>query len=311
MHAHPLPQHEHVFLGAAHVRNERRVQLVIGLTLAMMAGEIVAGALFGSMSLLADGWHMATHAGALSVSAAAYAFARKKARDPRYVFGTGKVGDLAGFTSAVILAGVACLIGYEAVERLLRPQEIRFVEAILVATLGLAVNVVSAFLLHQGPHAHDHDRDGLECATEHGHHDHNLRSAHLHVVADALTSVLAIAALCTGMFLGWAWMDPVGGIVGALVILRWSLGLLRDTGAVLLDLEQDPRLSARIRERIEGESGDKVSDLHVWRVGPGNFAAIISIVSAAPRAPGYYKERLRGIGHLAHVTVEVDACPEC
>ena len=310
MHAHPIPQHEHVFLGAAHARNERRVRLVIALTLVMMACEIVAGTLFGSLSLLADGWHMATHAGTLTVSAAAYAFARRKARDPRYVFGTGKVGDLAGFASAVVLAGVALLIGFEACQRLWQPAAIRFAEAISVATLGLAVNVVSALLLHlDDPHSHHHD--DVPCDAEHAHHDHNLRSAHLHVVADALTSVIAIAALLAGKLFGWVWMDPVGGVIGAVVIMKWSFSLLRDTGAVLLDLEPDPRLSARIRERIEDDSGDKVADLHVWRVGPGNFAAIISIVSAEPRPPAHYKGRLKGIGHLAHVTVEVQACPEC
>ncbi len=308
MHSHVDPwRHEHVFLGESHVRNERRIRLVVGLTLVMMAGEIVAGTIFGSMALLADGWHMATHAGALSVSAVAYAFARRRARDPRYVFGTGKVGDLAGFTSAVILAGVAGLIGFESFGRLVHPSAIRFDEAILVAVLGLAVNIASAFLLDQDPPAHEHDH--VEGSGSHAHHDHNLRSARLHVLADALTSVFAIAALCAGRFLGWAWMDPLCGVVGAAVILRWSFALLRDTGAVLLDVEPDPSLSQRIRERIEGDGDDRIADLHVWRVGPGNFAAILSIVSDEPRAPEHYKGLLRGVGHLAHVTVEVQPCP--
>jgi cation diffusion facilitator family transporter len=305
-------RHEHVFLGAAHTRNERRIRLVVGLTLVMMVGEIVAGSIYGSMALLADGWHMATHAGALSVSAAAYAFARRRARDSRYVFGTGKVGDLAGFTSAVILAGVACLIGFAAFGRLVNPTTIRFDEAIFVAVLGLVVNIVSALLLNQGHDDHQHHDDGQQHHHDepvgHAHHDHNLRSAHLHVLADALTSVFAIGALCAGKFLGWAWMDALCGVVGAVVILRWSFGLLRDTGAVLLDVEPDPGLTARIRDRIEGANGDKIADLHVWRVGPGNFAAIISIVSHEPRAPAHYKEQLEGIGHLAHVTVEVQPC---
>lgn len=315
MHAHSMErwQHEHVFLGSTHTRNERRVRLVVGLTLAMMVGEIVAGTVYGSMALLADGWHMATHAGALSISAAAYAFARRRARDSRYVFGTGKVGDLAGFTSAVILAGIACVIGFESFGRLLHPSVIRFDQAILVASVGLVVNLVSALLLNQPPdtqhHHHDERVEGADTGG-HAHHDHNLRSAYLHVLADALTSVFAIAALCAGKFLDWAWMDSLCGVIGAVVILRWSFGLLRDTGAVLLDVEPDPKLSARIRDRIERESGDKIADLHVWRVGPGNFAAILSIVSHEPRAPEHYKSLLQDVGHLAHVTVEVQVCTE-
>jgi cation diffusion facilitator family transporter len=301
-------KHEHVFLGAAHTHNERRIRLVVGLTLVMMIGEIIAGSIYGSLALLADGWHMATHAGALSVSAAAYAFARRRARDARYVFGTGKVGDLAAFASAVILAGIACLIGFESFRRLLSPTGIRFDEAILVAILGLVVNLVSAWLLdsRHAEHAHQH-----ETSAPHGHEDHNLRSAYVHVVADALTSVFAIAALCAGKFLGWTWMDSASGILGAALILRWSFGLLKDSGAVLLDVEPDPQLSSTIRERIESGEGDKLADLHVWRVGPGNFAAILSIVSQEPRTPAYYKQRLGEIAHLAHVTVEVQPCEGC
>jgi len=312
MHSHSMDrwQHEHVFLGAAHAQNERRIRIVVALTLAMMVGEIIAGSVFGSMALLADGWHMATHADALSVSAAAYAFARRRARDTRYVFGTGKVGDLAGFTSAVILAGVACLIGFEAFRRLLNPTGIRFDEAIYVAILGLVVNLASAYVLNQEHDEHPHDHAQHDSA-QHAHEDHNLRSAYVHVLADALTSVAAIAALCAGKFLGWAWMDSICGVVGAAVILRWSYGLMRDTGAVLLDVEPDPKLSITIRERIETAEGDKVADLHVWRVGPGKFAAILSIVSQAPRAPAYYKERLGGLDRLAHLTVEVQACEGC
>jgi cation diffusion facilitator family transporter len=315
MHTHSLErwQHGHVFLGAAHQRNERRVQLVIGLTLLMMVGEVVAGSVFGSMALLADGWHMATHAGALSISALAYAFARRRANDARYVFGTGKVGDLAGFTSAVVLAGIACLIGFQSFGRLLQPAAIRFDEAILVALLGLVVNLVSAGLLSQGgahPHAHG-EHDHPEGHDGHLHQDHNLRSAHLHVLADALTSVFAIAALCTGKFLGWAWTDALCGVVGALVILRWSIGLLRDSGAVLLDVEPDPALAQGIRQRIEAGGEDRIADLHVWRIGPGNFAAILSIVSQEPRPPADYKAQLSEIPGLSHVTVEVQACAGC
>ena len=309
MHAHSMTrfQHEHVFLGAAHAENERRILVVVGLTLVMMVGEIAAGSIYGSMALLADGWHMATHAGALSVSAAAYAFARRRSRDARYVFGTGKVGDLAGFTSAVILAGVACAIGFKAFGRLMEPRAIRFDEALLVAALGLVVNIVSALLLGHG-HEHAGHGEHAEEHVAHAHEDHNLRSAHLHVLADALTSVFAIAALCAGRFLDWSWMDPFCGLLGALVILRWSWGLLCDTGAVLLDFEPDSELPARIRERIERGNGDEIADLHVWRVGPGRFAAIISIVSHEPQAPAHYKERLQDVESLAHVTVEVHPC---
>ena len=313
MHTHSLErwQHGHVFLGAAHQRNERRVQLVIGLTLLMMVGEVVAGSVFGSMALLADGWHMATHAGALSISALAYAFARRRANDARYVFGTGKVGDLAGFTSAVVLAGIACLIGFQSFGRLLQPAAIRFDEAILVALLGLVVNLVSAGLLSQGgahPHAHG-EHDHPEGQDGHLHQDHNLRSAHLHVLADALTSVFAIVALLAGKFLGWSWTDPLCGLIGALVILRWSFGLAREAGAVLLDAECGAGLAERVRARLEETSGDRVTDLHVWRVGPGRFAAMASLVSDVPCAPEEYKERLADIAGLAHVTIEVNPCP--
>lgn len=311
MHVHPLERwrHEHDFLGAHHHRNERRTRLVIGLTLAMMVAEIAAGLLFDSMALLADGWHMATHAGALSIAAAAYAFARKHAQSSRYVFSTGKVGDLAGFTSAVLLAVVAVLIGYESVERLFAAHSVRFDEALWVAGLGLVVNLVCAWLLGPEEHAHEHHEHGDAHGNEHVHADHNLRSAHLHVLADALTSVFAIAALLTGKYLGWSWTDPVCGLVGALVILRWSVALVRDAGAVLLDTECDPELAARIRAHLEETQGDHVTDLHVWRVGPGRFAAMASLVSDDARAPEHYKQRLAGIACLAHVTVEVNPCP--
>ena len=310
MHVHPLERwrHEHDFLGADHARNERRTRLVIVLTLVMMVAEVAAGLITGSMALLADGWHMATHAGALALSAAAYAFARRHEKSSRYVFGTGKVGDLAGFASAVLLALIAGLIGYESIVHLLSRPAIRFDEAILVAVIGLAVNLVSALILGRG-HAHEHAHEhGEHELHHHAHADHNLRSVYLHVLADALTSIFAIAALLAGKFLGWAWMDPVCGLVGALVILRWSLGLARDAGSVLLDTENDPELSERVRARLE-QNGDRVIDLHVWRVGPGRFAAIVSLVSDDACAPEHYKDRLVDIACLAHVTVEVNPCP--
>lgn len=311
MHVHPLERwrHEHDFLGADHEKNERRTRLVIVLTLVMMVAEIAAGLVTGSMALLADGWHMATHAGALALSAAAYAYARRHARSSRYVFGTGKVGDLAGFASAVLLAAIAGLIAFESVEHLLARPAIRFDEAILVAVIGLAVNLASAWILGAGhAHAHEHDH-GHAHEHAHGHADHNLRSAYLHVLADALTSVFAIGALLAGKFLGWDWMDPLCGLAGALVILRWSLALARDAGAVLLDTENDPELAERVRARLEETNGDRVTDLHVWRVGPGRFAAIVSLVSDDAHAPEHYKERLTDIACLAHVTIEVNPCP--
>jgi cation diffusion facilitator family transporter len=271
----------------------------------MMVVEIVGGTIYGSMALVADGWHMSTHAGALAIAAFAYRYAHGHAHDERFSFGTGKVGELAGYSSALILGIISLLIGYQSVTRLLSPVSIRFEEATLIAVIGLAVNLASAWLLHdrhEHEHEHDHDHD-----SGHHHHDHNLRAAYLHVLADAMTSVLAIAALLSVRFLGWTWMDPVMGIVGALVIAHWSWRLLRSSGAVLLDTVADSRLATRIRQRLE-VGGDRVADLHLWRVGPGHAAVIASVVSDEPRAPDRYKARLDGIDGLSHITVEVHAC---
>ena len=299
-------RHEHVFLGADHARNERRTWIVIALTALMMAGEIIAGALFGSMALLADGFHMATHAGALTIAALAYLYARRHAHDERFTFGTGKLGELAGYSSAVILAVVALLIGFESVMRLTAPVPIRFDEAIAVAVLGLLVNLASAWLLHDGGHLEhdDHHAHGHGNGHGHGHQDHNLRSAYFHVLTDALTSVLAIVGLLTGRFYGWLWMDPLMGIVGGVIIAHWSWGLLRGAGAVLLDTMPDKALSAQIRQTLEHD-GDRVSDLHLWRVGPGHMALILSVVSDRPQAPEHYKVMLTGLPEFSHVTVEV------
>jgi cation diffusion facilitator family transporter len=288
---------------------------VVAITVTMMVGEIAAGAAFGSMALLADGWHMGTHAAALSVAVFAYVYARKHAADPRFSFGTGKVGALGGFASAVGLAVVALLVLVESATRLAQPVAIRFDEAIAVAIIGLVVNLGCAWLLreHDHDHAHDHGAgDGEHRHDPHGgaesHRDHNLRAAYLHVLADALTSVFAIVALLTGKLLGWTWMDPVMGIVGALVIARWSAGLLLDTSAVLLDAEVARSRREAIRSAIEGGGDDRVSDLHVWRVGPRHLAAIVSVVATTPEPPSVYKERLEGFHDLAHVTVEVHPC---
>jgi cation diffusion facilitator family transporter len=300
-------QHEHVFLGAQHARNERKTWAVIALTTAMMVAEVVGGTLFGSLALVADGLHMSTHAGALLIAALAYSFARHHARDPRFAFGTGKVGDLGGFTSAIVLAMIALLIGYEAVERLLSPVPIAFPEAIAVACIGLGVNLASVWLLREEPHHHHYDYVGDHDDDDGHHRDHNLRAAYVHVLADAATSVMAIAGLSAAWLLGWIWIDAVVGMIGALVIANWSFGLVCSAGRVLLDILPDAKLAGRIRATIETDDA-RVTDLHLWRVGPGHFGVIISLVTHRPEAPAAYKARLAGIGALAHVTVEVEAC---
>lgn len=316
----PAP-HDHVFLGQDHARNERRTWAVIALTATMMVAEIGAGTLYGSMALLADGWHMSTHASALLITALAYRYARKHAHNPRFTFGTGKLGDLAAFGSATVLAIVALLIGWESLVRLYSPVAIRFDEAILVAVIGLLVNLLSAWLLrddhhhhhgHGHSHAHDHghdhdhhDHDHDHPHAPHGQRDNNLRAAYLHVMADALTSVMAIAALIAGRSYGWTWLDPVIGIVGALVILRWSWGLLRDSGAVLVDyLPAHEDLPEEIRAAVTTEA-DQIVDLHVWQLGPGHHGAILSILSADPKPVAEYRKRLAGVHELSHVTIEV------
>jgi cation diffusion facilitator family transporter len=314
MHRHTLGTlgrwpHSHDFLGPRHDENERRTWAVVALTAAMMVAEIVGGALLGSMALIADGWHMATHAGALAVAALAYRLARRHAHDERFGFGTGKVGDLAAYSSALVLAVVAVLIGYESALRLVSPVAIGFDQAIAIAAAGLAVNLASAWLLRErhddhtsSAHAHGHHPgDG------HGHHrDHNLRAAYAHVLADALTSVLAIAALLAGRLFGWVWMDAVMGLVGAAIIAYWAAGLLFSSGAILLDTVPDQGLAARLRHRLE-QDGDRVVDLHLWRLGPGHLALVASVLSHDPQPPEVYKARLAGCADLSHVTVEVHA----
>jgi cation diffusion facilitator family transporter len=307
MHTHSLDRwrHAHVFLGERHERNERRTWAVVALTATMMVVEIVGGAIFGSMALIADGWHMATHAGALALAALAYRFARRHADDARFSFGTGKLGELAGFSSALILGMIAVLIGYESLSRLLNPIAIGFDQALAIAALGLAVNLASAWLL-RGDHAGHAHQNGGDGARRHG-HDHNLQAAYFHVLADALTSVSAIVGLLAGRLYGWVWMDPLMGLVGAGVIALWSWGLIRASGAVLLDIVPSPELARQIRRRLE-VGGDRIADLHLWLVGPGHTAAIISIVSDAPQPPSAYKAKLDGLAGLSHVTVEVHAC---
>jgi cation diffusion facilitator family transporter len=406
--------HSHVFLGTGHERNERKTWAVIALCTAMMLVEIIGGSLFGSLALIADGLHMSTHAGAMLIAALAYTYARRHATDNRFVFGTGKLGDLAGFTSAIILAMIALLIGYEAVSRFLAPVPIHFREAIPIAIVGLLVNIASAWLLagddhhgHSHGHSHEHDpdvhghdsetrrilvdngavelsideaegpphfraklqgaaealastlevetlRDGNERQSfhfvdrgaywesleeipephafeatlrfagsdyrlifeehEHAHgtaaahssmhRDNNIRSAYVHVLADAAVSVLAITGLLLARSFGWNWMDPLAGIIGALVIANWAYGLMRDAGRILMDMNPDTQLTRRLRRTIEC-NGDRIVDLHLWRLGPGHLGAVISIATSKPRDCEFYRAQLSHFGLLSHVTIEV------
>jgi cation diffusion facilitator family transporter len=321
MHSHSTVPwiHGHAFLGAHHGEHERRMWSVVALTAAMMVAEIVGGTLFGSIALIADGWHMATHVAALAIAGLAYLFARRHANDARFSLGTGKFGDLAAFASAFILGMIALGIGYESILRLIYPVAIQFKEAVPIAAVGLGVNLASAWLL-RGDHGHDHAHhdhahhdqshsDHAHGGRDHAHdHDTNFRAAYVHVLADALTSVLTIAGLSAAWAFGWAFMDPLVGLVGMTVIASWALSLIRTAGRVLLDTVPDPELERRIRERIE-TGGDRVTDLHLWQLGPGHAAVIASVVSDAPQAPSVYKERLSGLAGLSHVTIEVNACP--
>jgi cation diffusion facilitator family transporter len=280
----------------------------------MMVAEIVGGTLFGSIALVADGWHMGTHVVALAIAGSAYLLARRHADNKRFSLGTGKFGELAAFSSAVILGMIALGVAYESALRLFNPVAIHFREAIPIAVLGLCVNLASAWLLrdeHGHAHNHDHDHDQDHAHHGHGvrHHDINLRAAYIHVLADAMTSILAIAGLSAAWAFGWNFMDPLVGLVGSVVIASWSIGLLRAAGRVLLDAVPDARLESHIRGLMELD-GDRVCDLHVWQVGPGHLAVMVSVVSEAPQPPAAYKQRLAGLAGLSHVTVEVHALPQ-
>ncbi len=318
-HSHDLSpwQHSHVF-DAGNRRGEARTRAVLVVTLITMVVEIGAGWWSGSMALLADGWHMGTHALALGVAAAAYALARRHARDTRFSFGTWKIEVLGSFASALVLALVAVGIVIESAGRLWRAEPIAIEFALIVAVTGLVVNLLSAWLLHgageggaDAGHAHEHAHEHAGHAHAHEHHGHdlNLRAAYVHVLADALTSVLAIGALAGALWLGWWWLDPLVGVAGALVIGVWAVGLLRESAAVLLDREMDPALTQRIRTALESDGDAVVADLHVWRVGRGQLAAIVCIVADAPLAPSAYRERLAVHQQLVHVSVEVNRCP--
>lgn len=292
--------HHHDFIPENHQMNERRTWFVIGLTLITMIIEIVSGLLFGSMALLADGWHMASHASAMGITAMAYYFVKKHRENPRFSFGTGKINELAGYSSALLLAIIALLMAYESICRLLDPKTIHYTEAMIVAIAGLLVNLVSALILkedtgHHHTHAHDHACD----------HDHNLRAAYIHVLADAMTSILAIVALLFGKLYDWAFLDPVMGIVGALVISRWAYGLMKETGKVLLDYNNNSQLLRDVRESMHAAGASSVDDLHLWRVGQGAYSAVIAVSSDTTSDPGAYKAALCHLPQLAHVIVEI------
>jgi cation diffusion facilitator family transporter len=330
-------RHNHVFLGEKHGTYERRTWAVVMLTVVMMITEIGGGALFGSMALVADGLHMSTHVVALSIAAVAYSLARRHVGNEWFSFGTGKIGELAAFSSALILAMVALLIGYESVMRLIHPVAIEYREAIPIALLGLGVNLVSAYLLHEhddhhhqaAAHEHDHDvhhphhddghhhrhHDDEHPSHDHDHeHDHddhahhadfNIRAAYVHVLADAITSLLAISALVAAAYFGLPWLDPTAGFIGTVVIAAWSYSLIKAASAVLLDAVPNRARASLIRQRLESE-GDRVADFHLWRLGPGHLGVLAVVVSRNPRPPAYYKARLAGIDGLSHVNIEVN-----
>ncbi len=303
--------HGHDF-SVIHEQGERRTLYVLILTAITMAVEIVAGSLYGSMALLADGWHMSTHVAAFMITLFAYRYARSHRLDPRFSFGTGKVSVLGGFASAIALGMVAAMMFVESLHRMTGPISIAYDEAIAVALLGLAVNLASAWLLkdhHHHHHHHDHDdHHHDDHHHDHGHHDHNLRAAYMHVLADALTSVLAIVALLAGKYYGWSLLDPLMGIVGAAIILRWAWGLVRETGPILLDASAADTLRKTVRERIEADADNRISDLHVWKVGPEDYAVILSVVTHEVRDADHYKGLLEGIPGLSHRSVEIHLC---
>jgi len=293
-------QHEHNF-SSINEKGERRTKYVLILTAITMVAEIVAGTIFGSMALLADGWHMGTHVAAFLITIYAYQFARKHQNNPDYAFGTGKVGVLGGFTSAIALAIVALMMLVESVHRIIEPTNIQFNAAIAVAVIGLIVNIVSAFILkdhHDHSHGHSHHHDH--------HHDHNLHAAYMHVLADALTSLLAIMALLAGKFFGWNWLDPMMGVVGAIIITRWSYGLIKQTSPILLDASIEQGYKLAVEEKIESDSDNRIVDIHIWKVSANHYAIIISLVTLEPKEVAYYKSLLSEFNQLSHITIEVN-----
>lgn len=296
-------QHSHDFLTKDENSAEKKTWIVLGFTFITMVAEIIAGSTFGSMALLADGWHMATHVGAFAITLLTYRYARVNAHNPKYTFGTGKVTVLGGFASAIALSVIAFITGIESIIRLFQPQEIQFNQAIYVAILGLIVNIASAFLLQEHDH-HDHDHH-----HHHEHHqDHNLRAAYFHVLADALTSVLAIVALLTAKQWGWIWMDSVMGLVATLVIGKWAWGLILDTATILLDGTVNHKTKLEITNIIEADADNRIIDLHLWNISENYFSATISLVTHNPQPPEYYKNLLKNIPDLSHILIEVNPC---
>ena len=305
-HNHGIWTHGHVFLGHAHDRAEARARLAALVTALFMVVEITAGFVYRSMALLADGVHMATHVGALGLAAGAYWLARRHAANTRFSFGSGKFGDLAAFSSAIVLGLTAVAVAGESISRLINPAKVAYGDALLIAVIGLCVNLVSAFIL-KDDHHHDHDH-----GHRHGGHDNNMRAAYMHVLADAATSLLAIAALACGYYFGLGILDPVAALVGAFVIASWAYGLIRDSAMVLLDADADPKLSDAIKSTIEQDLGARVADLHLWRLGPGHHGLIVSLVSPDPTTAEQIKASLRQhYPDLSHVTIEVAVCADC
>ncbi|WP_305986827.1 CDF family Co(II)/Ni(II) efflux transporter DmeF [Roseibium sp. MMSF_3544] len=319
--------HDHVFGQDKARPGERRTLIIVIVTAVFMVVEVIAGLYYGSMALLADGLHMASHAAALGISVAAYVYARRQAANRRFSFGTGKVNSLAAFASAILLVGFAALMAVESIERLFNPVLISFDQAILVAVLGLLVNGASAWLLastphhhhhdhghdhghhhHHHDHAHHHDHNHAADTTSEVHRDHNLRAAYLHVLADALTSLLAILALLAGKFAGANWLDPVMGIVGAILVAHWSFGLLRMSAKVLLDWQAEDRVVDQLRSALMADESDRIADVHVWAIGQGQHAAEVTIVSHQSHGPNHYKSLVPEDLGIAHITVEVHRC---
>jgi cation diffusion facilitator family transporter len=301
-------QHSHVF-SLADKKAEMRTFWVVALTLAMMFVEVIAGWMYHSMALFADGCHMSTHAMALTISLMAFIFARRHASDKSYTFGTWKLEVLGGFTSGLILGLVGLFMGYISIVRLFQPMDIRYNDAILIAVIGLGVNLISIFMLNPGhQHHHGHDHDDHSHEHHHGHENLNLKAAYLHVMADAMTSVFAIIALLGGKYMGWNWLDPFMGIAGAILVIRWTYLLLKETGVILLDKDSGYDGSEEIKELLESDSDTRISDLHIWKVGMNKYACIISLVSSNPRGLKYYKQILGDHEEIVHLTIEISRC---
>jgi len=305
MHSHPIKKWQHLHDFTNHnQRGERRAYYVFLLTIITMVIEIVAGTVYGSMALLADGWHMGTHAVAFLITIFAYQYARKHADNPSFSFGTGKASVLGGFSSAIALGLVALIMLGESLHRLISPQPIQFNEAIMVAVIGLSVNIISVFLLKDDHHHHGHDHH------DHQHHDHNLKAAYFHVLADALTSVLAIAALIAGKYWGWNWVDAVMGVVGSLIITRWAISLIQQTGPILLDASIAPEYQREIINTLETQDDNLITDIHIWKVSADHYAAMISLVTHDPKPVDHYKQLLTKFDKIDHLTIEVNHCTE-